>query len=239
MEKGWWFGIIAGVLVAFVIFTVGFYSGNVVTGQFFHKYLFGEQVGPLIDQESQEDEDLALDEGTDSDYDFHKTEDLDTDDQEERRVAQVAPQNSPTNPAQSVSPQVQNSLHGITPTRVIGPRTFGSYGGKTIVSGCNLITIDATKLNLVGGNHTGNEICAYYGYNFCVDIAAEDTGAYVDRAYDNAGVVDMFDCSNGIYCSSAENCSEFKIHQLRDPRAVESLGDSIYIGPTISCCNIR
>ena len=36
MEKGWLIGIFIGLVVVFAVFMVGFYSGNSITGEFFH-----------------------------------------------------------------------------------------------------------------------------------------------------------------------------------------------------------
>lgn len=50
MEKGWSIGIVAGLLVSFLIFTAGFYSGNQITGQ--HRADIGE-IEPATKSEVQ------------------------------------------------------------------------------------------------------------------------------------------------------------------------------------------
>jgi len=53
MQKDWWIGIVAGFIVSFLIFTAGFYSGNVVNGNAvldFFKYRSPEPTKLIYDR---------------------------------------------------------------------------------------------------------------------------------------------------------------------------------------------
>ena len=51
MEKGWWVGVIVGLVVVFSIFVVGFYSGSAITGNYVFNWGRTERVQALEVQE--------------------------------------------------------------------------------------------------------------------------------------------------------------------------------------------
>lgn len=98
-----------------------------------------------------------------------------------------------------------------------GFRIFSNLKGKTLTTGCNLLSVDQAVLSSVGDYKNGFSVCSYYGYDVCVQMVA-----------DKGGYSAVYDCTYNITCG--QSCPPYTLtNQFGEVEQVNSVA--------VNCCN--